>query len=62
MQDNYELWEAHERQLEQKLAERPVCSYCDKPIQDDSYYYINGENICEYCMDTRFKVDNATED
>ena len=49
VKDNYEAWEAYEANMERALAERPVCDYCGRPIQDD-HYYINGENICEKCL------------
>lgn len=34
-----------------QLARLPVCADCDEPIQDEFAYYINGEWICENCMD-----------
>lgn len=55
--DNYDLWEAHDREQEQRLAKRPVCDYCQEPIQDDFYYEINGENICEHCLDQFFRKE-----
>ena len=45
--DNYDMWLAHEAEQEKALAERPCCEYCGKPIQDDYYYEINGDIICE---------------
>lgn len=53
--DNYSKWEKHERQAEAWLAKRPVCCYCDEPIQDDFCYEINGELICDDCLDTCFR-------
>ena len=50
VKDNYEAWEAYEANRERRLAELPVCDYCERPIQDEYYYYINGENICERCL------------
>ena len=38
------------------LAKRPVCAECGHPIQDESAYYINGEWICEDCMDSYKQV------
>lgn len=32
------------------LAKLPQCSECDEPIQDEFYYEINGEPICEGCL------------
>lgn len=42
------------------LQRRPVCDYCHEPIQDDFLYDINGEFICENCLDRFFRKD--TED
>jgi hypothetical protein len=39
-----------------KLLEKcPVCSYCDKHIQDDYLYEINDELICEECIKDNFR-------
>ena len=37
---------------EKALKSLPRCSECDKPISDDFCYQINGELICEDCMQT----------
>ena len=50
--DAYDMWESHDAQQEQALSERPVCADCDQHIQDEEAYYINGEWICESCMDS----------
>ena len=34
------------------LERRPVCVDCGEHIQDETAYYINGEWICEDCMDS----------
>lgn len=39
---------AEEQQKE--LDKLPRCDYCDEPIQDDFYFSINDEVICEECM------------
>lgn len=55
--DNYSIWAAHDAEQERRLARLPVCDYCEDPIQDDFYYEINGENICECCLDQFFRKD-----
>lgn len=50
--DNYDKWVAHEAQRDKLLKSLPICVECDNPIQDEQAYYINGEWICENCMDT----------
>lgn len=62
VKDNYEAWEIHEANLERALEKLPVCDYCERPIQDEHYYYINGENICEKCLRYHFKRDVVLED
>lgn len=37
---------------EAQVAKLPVCADCDEHIQDEKAYYINGEWICERCMDS----------
>lgn len=58
--DNYDMWEANELAKERRLKELPECDYCHHPIQDEDYYYINGEYICPNCLDENFK--RKTED
>lgn len=48
--DNYDMWEAHERQQEKLLERLPECEICGKTIQDDYYYEINDSIICEDCL------------
>ena len=50
--DNYSQWEAHEREQESWLAKRPECADCGHPIQEEEAYYINGDWICEHCIDS----------
>lgn len=54
--DNYSQWEEHERQAEARLAMCPLCSFCGEHIQDEFAYNINGELICQNCMESNFKV------
>lgn len=58
--DNYSEWECNERRMERELARRPVCSFCEEPIQDEQFYNKDGEYICKHCMETQFLV--YTED
>lgn len=55
VKDNYEAWEIHEANRERALAKLPVCDNCERPIQDEHYYYINGENICEACLRRNYR-------
>lgn len=45
---DFDAWDADQNK---RLARLPVCADCDEPIQDEFAYYINGEWICENCMD-----------
>lgn len=46
------------REAEQEawLKKRPVCADCEQHIQEEWAYYINGEWICEDCMDSYRQV------
>lgn len=46
---DFDRWD---RQREKALEQLPRCSECDKPIQDEYCYEINGELICPECMRT----------
>ncbi len=42
----------HDEEQNKWLESRPVCMDCAEHIQDETAYYINGEWICEDCMDS----------
>lgn len=48
--DNYDLWKRHESQLEEAISNLPLCDWCGEHIQEESYYDINNEKVCEYCI------------
>ena len=46
---------------QQRLLERcPKCDYCDSHITDEFYYDLDGDIVCEECLDRHFK--RITED
>lgn len=47
-----------ERQAE--IEKLPICSECDEHIQDEYLFEINGEYICEHCMEENHK--KSTDD
>lgn len=54
--------ERHYERLDKQVDERPRCSDCDKPIQQETAFYINGELICESCMEAyRVHVEDYME-
>ena len=63
MLDNYDLWQRHDAEQQRRLSELPECCYCSQPIQDEYAYLIDGEWVCEECMDDQFRkcVDNYIE-
>lgn len=62
MIDNYKLWEYAERERERRLARLPICEgyKCGKRIQDEDYYDVDGEILCENCMKKKYR--RKTED
>lgn len=57
---DFDRWDAEQ---EAELEKLPVCSYCDLPIQDEYFYEINDEVICEECLNQNFRksVDDYVE-
>ena len=53
-------FDRYDRQHEEWLNSLPVCDCCGEPIQDDFCYEINGDMICEDCLDMHFR--KAVED
>lgn len=56
MMDNYDLWLHHDAKCEAWLESLPVCDVCGQPIQDDYCFEINGNYICEDCLNDRHRV------
>ena len=46
---DFDRWDTYQTK---QLEDLPVCADCDEPIQDETAFYINGEWICENCMDS----------
>lgn len=46
-----ELFEDCECSPEDSHDLLPLCSECEKPIEDEFCFVINGEPICEECME-----------
>lgn len=61
--DNYDLWEAHDRNQQEQIRKLPVCECCMEPIQDDYLYEVNDSLLCEECMIRNFRkeVDDYIE-
>lgn len=53
--DNYDMWESHDRKQERRRSDLPVCDYCGEPIQEEHFFYINGECFCEDCLNNNFR-------
>ena len=47
---DFHAWDAEQYEELKKL---PVCDWCGEHIMSDYFYDINGEYICENCMDDR---------
>jgi formylmethanofuran dehydrogenase subunit E len=61
--DNYDIWEAHEIEMERRRARRPKCYRCGEHIQDETAVEIAGKLICENCIDDlRVCLENYDED
>lgn len=52
--DNYSVWEANERRMEDWLSRKPICSYCGQHIQDERLFDINGLLYHEECAKEEF--------
>jgi formylmethanofuran dehydrogenase subunit E len=64
--DNYDIWEAYDRKQQEVIEKLPGCDYCDNVILDDYYYEINGDKVCETCLNEYFRkaveVDEYADD
>lgn len=56
--DNFDLYDAHERAQAREEANLPHCDRCGEPIYEDYAFRIDGELICERCIDDmRVSID-----
>ena len=55
MKDNYDLWAAHDAEQEEELEQLPKCDCCGNPIQDEHLWQINGDLLCEECMNDSYR-------
>ena len=53
-------YERYSAEKEEALRKLPKCDYCNKPIEDDYLYDLEGDIICESCMNKHFR--KHTED
>ena len=51
--DNYQRWLHYERDKENWLKSRPLCSCCGEHIQDEEAYDIDGQLYCPECIKQR---------
>lgn len=45
----------HDAKQQAELDRLPKCCECDHPIQDEFCYEINGDLVCNECMDNNHK-------
>lgn len=64
MKDYNDFYDDADYERAEAEKELPVCSECGEPIQDDYYYFINDEILCEECLITNYRksVDDYIED
>ena len=43
---------AWDMEQSRRLARLPVCADCGEPIQQEDAIYINGDWLCDYCIDS----------
>lgn len=53
--DNSDLFAAYDADQCRALEKLPVCSECGETVQDEYYYEINGEVVCQECLDNNAK-------
>lgn len=53
-------FERHDRERAKREKQYPKCDYCNQPIQDEHLFDINGDVMCEQCLNREFRKD--TED
>lgn len=55
--DPYKDLANHDEYLMRMSKKLPVCANCGEPIFDDYMYKIDGEALCEDCLNKAYRVD-----
>lgn len=55
--DNYDLFVQHDREQERALQKLPICSCCLEIIQDEYYWDLGGEVLCEECLNDNYRKE-----
>ena len=50
----------HDAEKEEELASLPECDICGNPIMEEHFYLINGDKVCQECLENNYMAD--TED
>ena len=50
---DFDAWEAEQTEQMKRL---PVCDNCDRPIQDEKFFYYHGDKVCHECMETHLQT------
>lgn len=51
--DAYDQWVRHDMEREEWREKHPICHYCGEHIQQETAVMIDGEWICDACLDDR---------
>ena len=54
--DNYDQWEAHERQQKKWRSRFPTCDICGETLYEYQYK-ISGETLCKYCVNRIYREE-----
>lgn len=58
--DYNDLFDRHETERANAISRFPKCVYCDEHIFDDFLFDLDGDLVCETCLNENFK--KHTED
>ena len=50
-------YEAYDRENQAWLEKHPVCDMCGEHITDEHFFLINGEKVCEECLNDHYRQD-----
>ena len=50
----HHFWDAHCAEQERQLKRLPICSWCERRIDDDYCFEINGDLIHQSCFEKQY--------
>ena len=60
--DPLQDFHSYEGEREREFEKRQACHLCKKTIADDYCYFIDGDYVCEDCLEEFYQIETPVEE